>query len=278
MTIANILSPNIIKLNPTIKYKEWLEYLEGDNYMISDIRDKTRPLKSINRNNKELEHNTKLTYIDVRTTDYDLTLHNEYPFIGKHIVRTLSYNSLDVEFKINPLIYGDFDLDIDLNHMLKDYNSFSLLVFENTLWINDVLLEYLKRTKDVSYEMIFTVLSKIDSHKTKLLKFQYICTDKKLAIFEEETDVIKNISYEIYSNWAVLSDPWSLYYNTTLSSFFSDDKNQTALNVLTYDIAKNGLQTPLLFNSINSELKTADISRFLIAKYLKLKSIPCIFN
>ena len=67
----------------------------------------------------------------------------------------------------------------------------------------------------------------------------------------------------------------TLYYNNDLG-FFSEDKNRTAINVLAYDLCQNGFLKPIVINKDNGKFVVQSKTRFLIAQYLKLPTIPAI--
>jgi hypothetical protein len=88
--------------------------------------------------------------------------------------------------------------------------------------------------------------------------------------------VYLNVPYEIYHN-CVARKIQQIYYNIDLECFFSEDKNQTALNVLAYDIAKNGFKKPIIMKLHEEYWLTPESApRLLIADYFKLETIPCM--
>ena len=83
---------------------------------------------------------------------------------------------------------------------------------------------------------------------------------------------ISNVQYDTYVDFSTIMNG-TLYHNDQFG-YFSEDKNRTAINVLAYDIAKNGLRKPIVVNKYNGKFIVQSKTRFLIAQYLRLPSIP----
>jgi hypothetical protein len=57
-------------------------------------------------------------------------------------------------------VYKDFYHDIDIDHLLNDYNSFSTIFIprDEILYINDVLLDYMKQDKNKKFDLLTLIL------------------------------------------------------------------------------------------------------------------------
>lgn len=349
MSVNKILPTSIIKDNPDIRYRSWIEYLEGDdlNMSKSSIRNEVKKFlcNNILYNNEVFEidgsmYNMEvlgkgysLIFMDGMRKNEDIKLFQKYGKVRSYFVKLkISYDMLmndkvfvdnsTSDFKVVPIVYKDFYYDIDVGHMLNDYSSFSTIVdfMRGIIYINDVLLDYMKRHNDKTFDVLCNILVKRDefvhvyndkddpdvanvldkAHWTENnrkvydiilndnnevpdLKFDYLPKDIKMTLVYEQQYgkandkyfiSIINMPYRIYSNY-ISNMTGALYYNNEFG-YFSQDKNRTALNVLAYDICKNGILKPLVFKMQSNKLIAQDKARLLVAQYLKLPCIPAV--
>ena len=336
--VNRILPTSIIKDFPEIRYKPFLEYLDGEDiFAISSKNEQKHFLQQNLLYNDELaklnDHVVKFKpsqipiianqtlvrdipdyalfekygnircWFDVLDISYDLL----YSKNGKSIFTTAGS-----EFDIIPVNYGDFYADIDLKHILTDYNSFSTIIdyTKGVIYINDIVLDYLKNCQTAISIMccVLANVLKYDQHDSfyalenqtrygklmvKRMKqtyqpevfkldylpatIQYSTISNVQSFMTEDNEFclsISNIPYSIYSKFITRMNG-TLYYNNDLG-FFSEDKNRTAINVLAYDLCQNGFLKPIVINKDNGKFVVQSKTRFLIAQYLKLPTIPAI--
>lgn len=213
------------------------------------------------------------------------------------------------------MVYGDFYGDIDIEHMMNDYSSFSVVVdyTKGIIYINDVLLNHLKMNRRKRYDIMCNILvnkAKIcwgcdvyeeslqnDNGKRLLERikadsdivedfvldciphrgvFSVVENPSQFVTDDHKTILsISNVQYDTYVDFSTIMNG-TLYHNDEFG-YFSEDKNRTAINVLAYDIARNGLRKPIVVNKYNGKFIVQSKTRFLIAQYLRLPSIPVIF-
>lgn len=345
-----ILPPEIIRDNPDIRYKPYLEYLEGDNLYLESykIRNETKSFLCKNvlyndelvRFNRDIikyeTHKPKLEYDDFQA-DPDMSLFEKYGgIIGHTVVLRFSYDDIfnvdpvepagktgtfnsklftdsHSDFQVIPVVYRDFYSDIGFRHMTEDYSSFSVVIdyTKGVIYANDVLLNRLKMEPSKKYDIVCTVLVNrkmidrndpfyaIENQNENGLKvldliskeinvpgfsLKYLPHAVKRAVISNPsqfvTDDLKycvsvtNMPYSIYSQF-VTNVNGTLYYNPDYG-YFSEDKNQTAINVLAYDICMDGFKKPIVINKYDGNFIVQSKTRFLIAQYLRLPTIPVV--
>lgn len=276
--VNNILTTDIIKTYPNIRYLSHIEYLEGDDIFSSP----QTMLNEYKRHQVMLEQQNVVfdnqIYPQPNMTQYCIQTQLD-TFINSRLdvsnssfdIIDLSYDLL-IEHNVDKIVFKDFYYDISVDHMLDDYSSYSVSYLTNCdcYKINDVLLSYIKR-KRKTYKCVCNTLTLGGSSIP--FRLDHIPSSTKVSVVEEKSGYT-NISYDQYQTFSL---PWNgLYYNKEYG-WFCKDKNQTALNVLIYDIACNGLNKPLVFKTHKDGiLQPQNIGRFVGALYLKLPSIPAL--
>ena len=200
MSVNKILPTTIIRDNPNICYKSWLEYLEGDDLNMSglSIRNEVKKFlcNNILYNNEIFEidgsmynmqvlgKSYSLAFVDGKRKNEDTKLFQKYGKVRSYFISLkISYDMLmndtvfvdnaTSDFKVVPIVYKDFYYDIDVDHMLNDYSSFSTIVdfMRGVIYINDVLLDYMKRHSKKTFDVLCNILVKRDD-------FIYVYNDK----------------------------------------------------------------------------------------------------
>lgn len=185
--VNKILPTSIIRDNPDIRYKTYLEYLEGDDLekTADSIRNETKrflcknilynnDIVNINGNMQSMSyygHGFNLIFPEVSCSQFDNKLFDKYFNIRSYFLTLkFSYSMLvnfkifavcdDADYQIVPLVYKDFYEDIDIDHMLHDYSSFSTIIdyTRGIVYMNDVLMDYMKQNADTQYEVLCNVL------------------------------------------------------------------------------------------------------------------------
>lgn len=339
--VNDILDTKIILENPDITYKPYLEYLVGDDLYkdSSTISNEMKKFlcKNILYNNEivdvdgqivDCKGKYKIVTKQHTIQDVNTKLFEKYNSLQSvFITLNFSYNDLmncklfslskDADYQIIPLVYKDFYADIDIDHMMKDYSSFSCIIdySKGIVYVNDVLLNYIKQNPSERHNIICNVLYNKDKFEKSLkcehddavnpiywtknnhmivdaiqsniqevedFNLDYLPKEITLSYIEEPYQYntpnteyfisFVNLPYQIYSKY-VSHINGQLYHNNKFG-YFSQDKNRTAINVLAYDICKNGIQKPLVFKLFNNQLISQSKTRLLIAEYLKLPTIP----
>lgn len=199
--------------------------------------------------------------------------------------------------------------------MMDDYSSFSVIIdyTKGVVYINDVLLNHIKSNRRKQYDIMCNILVnkekicwnadvydetiqnlngktllgriKQDSDDVEDFVLDYIPPKGVYSVVknpsqfvtddEKEIVTITNVSYGVYKDFSTTVNG-TLYHNDEFG-YFSEDKNRTAINVLAYDIARNGIRKPIVINKFNGKFIVQSKTRFLIAQYLRLPSIPVVF-
>lgn len=253
-----------------------------------------------------VDNNIADKYLNIQNIFMKLKLSYDDILNGTIFTKTVQ----DKQYLI-PLKYNDFYDDIKLPHMLEDWQSFSTILdfTKGVVYINDVLLNWLKIRRNEKFNIMCNILYNEkqitigddiytdeilnDNGKLVLNYIEHGCPAPKFNIdFLPETikhTIIENahqfklddymlslcnMPYEIYSNM-ISNMNGTLYWNK-IHGWFAQDKNHTAISVLTNDICRNGFIKPIVLKRYGKRLIAQDKTKLLIAQYLKFPTIPVL--
>jgi len=198
--VKKILPTTIIRDNPDIEYKPFLEYLEDDDLYAQKSNNETKDFlcKNIMYNDEVIEINKRIVKLSSKPVfeskefdfnDFDTKLFDRYNKIRSYFISlnfsyddlyniepsNKKYNSFNSriftrtcsDFQIIPVVYNDFYSDIEKRHMLEDYSSFSVIIdyTKGIIYINDVLLNIMKLSRSKKFTVICNILVNIDKIK-----------------------------------------------------------------------------------------------------------------
>lgn len=303
-----MLDVSILK-DDDLKYNDDIAYIEGD-----DIYAETKDISPITYSSEQDYRNFVVNKLG--TSEYSPELELDTCPLSVNNQQDCQSISESAYFEIkkdflnqfkNVIINENDEITEQNFNKLKDYFYDGMIYYaitdtlvipqtiyhylndETTINVKITVYNYAKRIKD------YEIFKNFGKTVQNTLHFEYIpeiCTFSKLketkfGIFKALEDKYFDYNYlyinlpkEFYTNHIV--DNKFLIYNTEESIYYGHScANQTKLNVLAKDVAKNGLKKVIQFKLLKdgSLLPLFSNKRLLIAKYLGLPSIPaCIIS
>ena len=298
--MIQMLTSEILKQN--IKYNDDIEYVAGD-YIYAPTKDVCH---------SELCDDDYIGYAVDYFANHCPPLCFQNSLYQKSNLKYLTSNvnhiRIDLDFLIlddfKNIIINTFDKSFDLTKICNDrYDGINYYAPTDTLEIPKIIKDRIDLGECINVNMAIynidkaivnhSIFNNLEQSSVPNLNFDYISKNIKYSFFEKEykTELkIKNqpTFYCQYQNLlnsdykSIKTDYQTLAYDVQEGIFYGhSNANQTKLNVLCNDIAKNGLLKPIQMK----KFKNGDITpyfsnkRFLIALYLNLPLIPiCIIT
>lgn len=306
--MSKMLDVSILK-DEDLKYNDDIAYVEGD-----DIYAETKDISPITYSSEQDYRNFVVSKLG--TSEYSPELELDTCPLNVNNQQDCQSISESAYFEIKKDFLDQFE-NVIINEndeiteqnfdKLKNYFYDGVIYYavNDTLVIPQAIYHYLNDETPINVKItVYNYAKRIKDYEVfknfgktvqNTLHFEYIpeiCTFSKLketkfGIFKALEDKYFDYNYlyinlpkEFYTNHIV--DNKFLIYNTEENIYYGHScANQTKLNVLAKDVAKNGLKKVIQFKLLKdgSLLPLFSNKRLLIAKYLGLPSIPaCIIS
>lgn len=300
--MTQMLTSEILKQN--IKYNDDIEYVAGD-----DIYAPTKDVCHSTYSNEE----EYIGFIaDKFANECPKLLFQEITFQSsnlEYMTSIVQHKNVLFDFLIledfKNVVITSYDTDISLDELCRDrYDSVNYYAMTDILEIPKKIKHFL----DLGYTLpinvaiynykyaqvkhsIFNDITPINC--TPKIIFKYIPAKGKYSYFEKNS--MLKITHSKYATYSckyqnlenkdfkkIITDCQTLAFDADEQIFYAhSNSNQTKVNVLCQDIAKEGLLKPIQMRLLKNDKMTPFLSnkRFLISCYLNLPKIPiCIIN